>query len=292
MLGKNAIAASRLALRLDRGRPRYIGRGIRPHIGVFTIQDIMPAALIATIAVQSGYMILLNVSFVLLSESMAILVATLTPPVVLYLGPSGDHTMQMQVSVSLASTSYRVAALLRSPEFVTRSIRPLERVWRALPLISVWQAFWPRQNVKLVAIMANDFRQGELGIPWTKAVHDLMQLVKIIIFDGRTSTVGDPLHEERMLIRTMALDYKIFWIIDPGSLTSEGDADHSRQTRVTEEQLLRILPGFLHLSKSREIRLNPLLCSDSHDRGLQSIINFLADDNDRIRNDRRGGGDN
>jgi hypothetical protein len=220
---------------------------------------------------------------VLFSSSIASLIAALTPPVVLYLGPSGDHTMKMQVSISLASTPYRVATLLRSAEFVTRSTRPLERIWRA---------FWPWQNVKLVAIIANDFRQAELGVPWTKAVHDMMQLVKIIMFDGQTSTVGDPLHEERTLIRTMALDYKTFWIIDPDSLTSEGDANRSRQTRVTEEQLLRILPGFLHLSKSREIRLDPLVRSDGLDRGLQSIINFLADGNDRVWNDRREGGDN
>jgi hypothetical protein len=46
------------------------------------------------------------------------------------------------------------------------------------------------------------------------------------------------------------------------------------------------------LSKSREIRLDPLVRSDGLDRGLQSIINFLADGNDRVWNDRREGGDN
>lgn len=255
MLGREAIPASRLALRLDRNRPRYLARGARPDAVSFAIRFVVAGLAVAVLAFAFDQMIVLNLSAVLFALGIGHLVLASTPPVVLYLSSSGSESERMQIQLHQAVQPYRLVTFLRSAESMTQSLTPMGNL------------FTPHLAERGAAL-ESDLRQSPWK-SWQEAVANVMRVVRVIVIDGRRPT--DFLNEENSLIRELRLEYKTLRI---AAANSGNNAVN--QTSVTEERLLTLIRELLRSSEDPQDYLNPLSCQGFEMTGGRSISDLLS----------------
>jgi hypothetical protein len=253
LLGLEAIAAIRLAIVLDRNRPRYLAQHkARPDAVAFAIGFVVLAAASAAVAIAIDWMLVLNLSIVLFTLGIGHFVLASQPPVILYLASSGSESERRQIQLFNAAQPYRLVALLRSAESITQSLTPLSNL----------------TNPNLAergAILGSDLRQTKWK-SWQEAVANVMRVVRIIVIDDRNPT--NCLYEENALIREFRLEYKTLRIANP---------EVGLQGGVTEEWLLKHICELARSRSDLRTGVNIRAVEGSGGTDSPSVADLLGD---------------
>ena len=198
LLGWNALPAARVALDLDRNRPRYLAHGARPHAVLFAVRFVIIAVAAGSLGLLVGQVLLIDLAVLILALGIGHLILHSIPPVVLYLSRSGLESQNTQVRLYNATQPYRLVAMLRSAESVTKSLNWASNIFK-------------QGRMERGIIMNSDLRQVSEA-DWRDAVAKLLKVVPIIVLDARYSS--DALREESALIRSGGFQGKTIVLVE------------------------------------------------------------------------------